>query len=120
MTTTSKRAPVARATYEQELLTAARAVARLQTKRRALRRQLKEVEALLRHERRMLRALANRNDERRPDVMPSRLFGGATGYAPTPLTATEQDARDQVLNNSEKHNDAAALVDALDADWEQK
>jgi len=97
MTTTTKRAPVARASYEQELLTAARAVARLQNKRRALKRQLKEVEGELRHERKMLRALANRNDERRPDVLPSRLFGGATGYAPTPLTAAEREDKNQVL-----------------------
>jgi multidrug resistance efflux pump len=68
------------ATYEQELLTAARAVARLQAKRRSLRKRLKEVEAELRHEKKMLRAVANRNDAPRPDVMPSRLFNGATGY----------------------------------------
>jgi multidrug resistance efflux pump len=74
--------PIPKATYEQELLNAARAVARLQTQRRKLRRQLKKVEADLRHERKMLRAIANRNDERRPDVMPSRVFGDAVGLVP--------------------------------------
>lgn len=70
-----------RATYEQELVNAARAVARLQARRRRLRKDLREVDAGLRHERKMLRALmTRRDDDRRPDVMPSRLFGGATGH----------------------------------------
>jgi hypothetical protein len=73
--------PIPKPTYENELLTAARAVARLQAKRRSLRRRLREVEAALRHERRMLRALATRDQAAPPDVAPSRLFGGATGIA---------------------------------------
>jgi len=67
-------------TYEQELLNAARAVARLQTKRRKLRKELKRVSAELHHEQKMLRGIANRNDDRRPDVMPSRLFGDGAGH----------------------------------------
>jgi hypothetical protein len=67
--------------YEQEMLNGARAVARLQAKRRTLRRKLREVEQELRHEKKMLRALINRKDAPRPDVMPSRLFNGATAYA---------------------------------------
>ena len=66
-------------TYETELLAAARAVARLQAKRRTLKRQLKQVAAELRHEKKMLRALAEKVDERRPDVWPSRVFGGGVG-----------------------------------------
>lgn len=71
--------PIPKATYEQELLTAARKVARLQVRRRTLRKAIKQVDADLRHERKMLRALANRDEDRRPDIAPSRLFGGATG-----------------------------------------
>lgn len=74
-------------TYEQELLNAARAVARLQTKRRKLRKELKRVAAELRHEQKMLRGIATRNDDRRPDVMPSRVFGDGVGHART--TGTE-------------------------------
>lgn len=64
-------------TYEQELLTSARAVARLQHKRRKLKKELKQVAADLRHEQKMLRGLAQRTE---PDVAPCRLFGGATGF----------------------------------------
>lgn len=78
---------VAAPTYEQELLNSARAVARLQAKRRSLRRKLKQVDADLRHEKKMLRGIANRNDERRPDVMPSRVFGDGVGLVPK--TGTE-------------------------------
>jgi len=80
----SRRVPAPAATYEQELLTAARNVARLQAKRRRYRRLLRELDAELRHERKMLKAIAGRNDERRPDVAPSRLTHGATGYVAEP------------------------------------
>jgi hypothetical protein len=69
-----------KATYENTLLDAARTVARLQAKRRRYRKLLREIDAELRHARKMLRALANRNDDRRPDIAPSRLTNGATGY----------------------------------------
>jgi chromosome segregation ATPase len=78
---------VAPQTYEQELLNAARAVARLQSQRRSLRRKLRQLEVELRHERKILRAIASRNDERRPDVMPSRVFGDGVGLVPK--TGTE-------------------------------
>lgn len=87
----AKITPVA--TYEQELLTAARNVARLQAKRRRYRKLLREIDADLRHERKMLKAIAGRNDERRPDIAPSRLTNGATGYvvvAATPRPVTDQ------------------------------
>jgi len=74
-------------TYEQELLTAARAVARLQARRRTLKKQLKQVAAELRHEQKMLKALASRDESRRPDVFPSRVFGDGVGLVPK--TGTE-------------------------------
>lgn len=70
-----------KATYETTLLDAARTVARLQAKRRRYRKLLRDIDAELKHARKMLRGLANRDDERRPDVMPSRLFNGAVGHA---------------------------------------
>ena len=97
-------------TYEQELLNAARTVARLQAKRRRLRRQLKETDAELRHERRILRALANRNDERRPDVAPSRFFAGATGH----VAATGTDGA-AAPPEATRTRDASGLAD-LDLD----
>jgi len=82
----SRRPGPPAATYEQELLTAARTVARLQAKRRRYRRLLREIDAELRHERKMLKAIASRNEpERRPDVAPSRLFHGASGYVAEPV-----------------------------------
>lgn len=71
--------------YEVELLAAARAVARLQAKRRQLRKQLKQVAADLRHEQKILRAIASRNDDRRPDVLPSRIFGDGVGRVVGPV-----------------------------------
>jgi len=66
--------------HESELLRAARAVARLQTRRRFLRRELKKTENDLKVEKRHLRALVNETEQRRPDVMPSRVFGDAVGH----------------------------------------
>ncbi len=66
-------------TYEQEIMNAARAVARLQAQRRRLRKQLKQIGTELRHEQKILKAIASRNDERRPDVFPSRVFGDGVG-----------------------------------------
>lgn len=82
------------ATYEQALLTAARKVATLQAKRRRYRKLLKEIDVDLRHEKKMLRALATRDDAPRPDVAPSRLFGGTVGYAydATADAAKERDS----------------------------
>lgn len=65
--------------HEAELLRCARNVARLQTQRRKLKRQLKKTDADLRLERKHLRALANMN-LREPDILPSRLFGPGVGH----------------------------------------
>lgn len=67
-------------TYETELLRSARALARLQTQRRKLRRQLRAVETDIKLERKTLKALAAQDRDREPDVMPSRLFGDGAGY----------------------------------------
>jgi hypothetical protein len=68
-------------TTEAELVRTVRAIYRLQTQARKLRRQLKRNQADLRHERRMLRglqqALAARDAA--PDIAPMRLFAGAVG-----------------------------------------
>lgn len=62
---------------DTELLATARAIARLQAKARRLRRELKQVAAELRHERKMLRGLVARMDT--PDIAPSRVFGAGVG-----------------------------------------
>ena len=77
----TKRTITPKASYETTLLDAARTVARLQAKRRRYRKLVREIDAELKHARKMLRGIANKNDERRPDIAPSRLFNGATGHA---------------------------------------
>ena len=66
--------------YEQSIIDHARALQRHLTQRRKLRRQLKACEAAVKHERKMLKAVQASSEQRRPDVMPSRLTNGATGY----------------------------------------
>ncbi|HLZ44402.1 MAG TPA: hypothetical protein VKQ05_01835 [Gemmatimonadales bacterium] len=66
--------------YEVELLQAARNVARLRLRRAHFKRELKRVASELRAEERHVRALIGAKDERRPDVMPSRVFGDGVGY----------------------------------------
>lgn len=102
------------ATYEQALLTAARKVATLQAKRRRYRKLLKEIDADLRHEKKMLRALATRDDAPRPDVAPSRLFGGTVGY---PLSVEDEAKAALGGFNPEPEAPAAELFDftAFDA-----
>lgn len=68
--------------HETELLRAARAVSRLQRSIAKHRRAIKKDKADLKLERKHLRALANVDSERRPDVAPSRLFGSGVGMAP--------------------------------------
>lgn len=59
-------------THEQELMRAARAVARYQATIRGLRKRIKEAQAGLRLEQKHLRALATMHGEQ---TAPSRLFG---------------------------------------------
>lgn len=64
------------------LITQAKLVQRLQTERRKLRRKLAAVEKELKTERKALKALqADYDSRRRPDIAPSRLHSGTTGYA---------------------------------------
>lgn len=65
--------------YETDLIGHARELQRLLTKRRRLRRQLKEVESAVRHERKFLKALQQASEGRRPDIAPSHLTHGTTG-----------------------------------------
>lgn len=78
---------------EDELLKAARAVVRLQNQIRKFQRNIKVAKDQLRLERKHLRGLASAKDIG-PDVMPSRIHGGAVGLkAPkvekVPATTTE-------------------------------
>ena len=67
-------------TTEAELVRTVRAIYRLQTQARKLRRQLKTNQAELRHERRMLRGLQQELGARAPEPdVARRLFGGAVG-----------------------------------------
>lgn len=79
-------------TYERELVAAARAVARLQTTCRRLRRQLKKAQGELRHEKKMLRGLMSASADRRPDIIPSRLFGDGVGIVPIAVERDERSA----------------------------
>lgn len=85
--------------HEAELLRTVRAITRLQTQRRKLRRQLKQVDIDLRMERKNLKALADLKAHREPDVFPSRVFGDGVGHkirhsgdekpAPAPVDTSE-------------------------------
>lgn len=66
-------------TRDSELIRTARAVLQLQRRIAKARRQIKAWQGDLKHERQMLRGLAYAA-ENRPDVAPSRLTGGTTGY----------------------------------------
>jgi hypothetical protein len=91
-------------TVEAELIRCARNVARLQTRRRRLKRELKKIDADLKLERRHLRGLAMA--DREPDIVPSRLFGAGVGHrlrereAPQPAKAVngETDAFIESIN----------------------
>lgn len=99
-------------TYEQELLRSARNLARLQTQRRRLKRQLKACEKDIRAERKNLSALANRNTD--PDIIPSRVFGDGVGHkwrdADQPLAraadAGSPIAPDPLLTDDAQDDDA--------------
>lgn len=67
-------------TYEEDLIKRARELQRLATKRRRLKRQLKQVEKDIRHSRKFLAAIKQASEGRRPDVMPNRLDAGVTGF----------------------------------------
>jgi hypothetical protein len=77
---TAKPRADAAASYENDLIKRARELQRLATRRRALRRQLKAVDADIRHARKMLNAIKQASAGRRPDIAPSRLHAGVTGY----------------------------------------
>lgn len=66
-------------TYEDEMIKRARELQRLATQRRKLKRQLKQCDSAIKHARKMLNAVRQASESRRPDVAPSRLTNGATG-----------------------------------------
>ena len=66
-------------TYADELIARARELQRLLTKRRRLRRHLRDVERDVRHVRKMLAAVKLASEGREPDIAPDRLFGGVVG-----------------------------------------
>jgi hypothetical protein len=75
-------------TRDGELIKTARTVLRLQRQIAKYRRQIKKAQIELRHERKMLRGLAYAA-ENGQQTAPSRLTGGATGYALPPREAFE-------------------------------
>lgn len=75
-------------TYEEDLIKRARELQRLATKRRKLKRQLKQVTVEMRHARKMLKAVQAASEGRRPDIAPNRLDGGASGFT-MPATIDE-------------------------------
>lgn len=66
--------------YETDIITRARELQRLQTQRRKLRRQLRAVDTDIRLVRKVLKSLQHASEGRRPDIAPSRLNNGVTGY----------------------------------------
>jgi len=66
------------ATYEDDLIRRARELQRLATKRRRLKRQLKQCDADIKQARKMLNAIKQASEGRRPDIAPSRLHAGVT------------------------------------------
>jgi hypothetical protein len=89
-----------KATRDNQIIVTDRTVLRLQRQIAKYRRQIKKAKAELRHERKILRALAYAAEN--GQTAPSRLTGGATGYAAPkpapkgpasePWTAPEADA----------------------------
>lgn len=70
-------------TYEEDLIKRARELQRLATRRRKLKRQLKEVDREIKICRKFLSAIKQASEGRRPDIMPSHLTNGVTGLTPS-------------------------------------
>lgn len=100
-------------TVEAELIRCARNVARLQTRRRRLKRELKKIDADLKLERRHLRSLAMA--DREPDIVPSRLFGAGVGHRLREEWKESQSAAPKVVNG-----EADAFVESINADKKEK
>jgi hypothetical protein len=66
-------------TYEADLIRRARELQRLVTKRNRLRRNLRVVEKDIKAARKLLKAIQQASEGRRPDVIPSHLHAGTTG-----------------------------------------
>lgn len=64
--------------YEDDLIRRARELQRLVTQRRKLKRQLRKVESDIKHARKLLAAVKQASEDRRPDIAPSRLHAGVT------------------------------------------
>lgn len=64
----------------RELLATARKIESLRRRRRVLRRQLKDLDTALRHETKLLKALLDRDEDRDPALVPSRVFEDAVGH----------------------------------------
>jgi phage shock protein A len=64
--------------YEDDLIRRARELQRLATKRRRLKRQLKQVDLDIKKARKDLNAVKQASEGRRPDAAPSRLHAGVT------------------------------------------
>jgi len=79
---------MAKATRDNALIASARTITRLQTQIRKRQREIKKLRAELKHERKILRALAYAANG--TQSAPSRLTNGATGYR-LPAGKREQD-----------------------------
>jgi len=64
--------------YEDDLIKRARELQRLATKRRRLKRQLRQVDVEIKTARKHLNAIKQASEGRRPDAAPSRLHAGVT------------------------------------------
>jgi len=94
-------------TYEADLIRRARELQRLVTKRNRLRRQLRVVEGDIRSARRVLKAIQQASEGRRPDAAPSRLDAGTTAvgflhHTGEVFNAAGQTVRVTVPDNDDK------------------
>jgi hypothetical protein len=95
--------------YEDDLINRARELQRLATKRRKLRRQLKAVDVEIRHARKALNAIKQASAGRRPDIAPSRLHAGVTGFDHAEAKAIAADELSPMINPLESSDDGDLL-----------
>jgi hypothetical protein len=118
-------------TREDELIARARELQRLLTQRRKLRRQLRAVDADVRHVRKMLKALKAESEQRRPDAAPSRLHAGVTacGVSGENVRKSELSAApdielhqlfDDNVDGGGAASEAVAFLERLDTHDEEK
>lgn len=102
------------ATYEEDLIKRARELQRLATKRRRLKRQLKQTDADIKHARKLLNAVKQASEGRRPDIAPNRLDAGVSGFTRLDPRERVRLAKDANANGS--HYDVVGRGTTIQSD----